>query len=103
VANCWGEKYCYSAYGNCPYVYAPVLQGWREAEKNLRNRVIAVNKREVSPTEKRKFGVSRVTGSESLDDLLSQSHYVSRHLHLTPETRHIIDAQRLAALKKEVF
>jgi phosphoglycerate dehydrogenase-like enzyme len=66
-------------------------------------RVIAVDKRKVSAGEKRKFGVSRVLAPESLDELLQESDYVSVHLHLTPETRHIINAQRLSAMKRGSF
>lgn len=66
-------------------------------------RVIAVDKRKVSAAEKRKFGVSRVLPTESLDELLQESDYVSVHLHLTPETRHIINAQRLVAMKRGSF
>jgi D-3-phosphoglycerate dehydrogenase len=66
-------------------------------------RVIAVDKRKVSAAEKRRFGVSRVLPTESLDELLQESDYVSVHLHLTPETRHIINAKRLAAMKRGSF
>jgi phosphoglycerate dehydrogenase-like enzyme len=65
--------------------------------------VIAVDKRPVPAAEKRKFGVSRVLGPESLDAMLGESDYVSVHLHLTPETRHILNAQRLAAMKRGSF
>jgi glyoxylate reductase len=66
-------------------------------------RVIAVDKRKVPSAEKRKFGVAQMRGPESLDDLLKESDYVSLHLHLTPETRHIIDARRLALMKQGSF
>lgn len=66
-------------------------------------RVIALDKRKVSAVEKRRFGVSRVLSPESFDELLQASDYVSVHLHLTPETRHIISAQRLAAMKRGSF
>ncbi len=65
--------------------------------------VIAIDKRKVLAAEKRKFGVSHVYGPGSFDDLLRESDYVSLHLHLTPETRHIINAQRLASMKKGSF
>jgi phosphoglycerate dehydrogenase-like enzyme len=66
-------------------------------------RVIAVDKRKVSMAERRKFGISRVRSPESVDELLQESDYVSVHLHLTPETRHIINAQRLSAMKRGSF
>jgi phosphoglycerate dehydrogenase-like enzyme len=66
-------------------------------------RIVAANKRKVSATKKRKFGGSRVLDPESLDDLLQESDYVSLHLHLTSETRHIINAQRLAVMERGSF
>jgi glyoxylate reductase len=36
---------------------------------------------------------------EDLDELLSQADVVSLHVPLTPETRHLIDARRLALMK----
>ncbi len=38
-----------------------------------------------------------------LDDLLGQSDFVSLHAPLTPETRHLIDARRLALMKPEAI
>ena len=34
-----------------------------------------------------------------LDDLLAEADFVSLHVNLTPETRHLIDAERLRAMK----
>jgi phosphoglycerate dehydrogenase-like enzyme len=62
-------------------------------------RVIAVDKRKLDAAELREFGFVQVNDQESLDDLLGESDYVSLHLHLTPETRHIIDARRLTLMK----
>jgi phosphoglycerate dehydrogenase-like enzyme len=66
-------------------------------------RLIAVDKREVSAAERREFGLAQVRGPEALDDLLGESDYVSLHLHLTPETRHTINARRLALMKPGSF
>jgi glyoxylate reductase len=38
-----------------------------------------------------------------LDELLSSSDYVSLHCPLTPETRHLLDARRLALLKPTAY
>jgi phosphoglycerate dehydrogenase-like enzyme len=66
-------------------------------------RVIAVDKRNVPRVEQRKYGVAQVRGPEALDDLLRESDFVSLHLHLTPETRHTINARRLALMKRGGF
>jgi phosphoglycerate dehydrogenase-like enzyme len=66
-------------------------------------RVIGVDKRKVSLTERRNYAVAQVRGPEFLDDLLAESDFVSLHLHLTSETRHIIDARRLVLMKPGSF
>lgn len=38
-----------------------------------------------------------------LDRVVQASDFLSVHLHLTPETRHIIDARRIASMKKTAF
>ncbi len=45
------------------------------------------------------YGVTKV----SLDDLLAQSDFVSLHLPLSLETRHLIDAQRLRQMKSSAY
>ena len=40
-----------------------------------------------------------VRKAADLDDLLAQSDFVSLHLPLTAETRHVVDARRLAAMR----
>jgi len=39
------------------------------------------------------------TLTDSVDELLAQSDFVTLHLPLTPETKHLINAQRLATMK----
>ncbi len=46
------------------------------------------------------LGVERV---HRLDDLLKQSHFVSVHCPLTPETKHILNAKTLALLPKGAY
>jgi glyoxylate reductase len=45
--------------------------------------------------------VERELGAEflELDDLLAEADFVSLHVNLTPETRHLINAERLRAMK----
>ena len=53
----------------------------------------------VSPEEARALGVTLV----DLDTLLAESDYVSICCALTPETRHLIDASRLARMKRSAY
>ena len=41
--------------------------------------------------------------SDEMDSVISRSDVVSLHLHLTPETRHIIDDRRLGLMKSSAF
>ncbi len=41
-----------------------------------------------------------VGGPDDLDRVVAASDYLSLHLHLTPQTHHIIDARRLSLMKK---
>ena len=41
--------------------------------------------------------------SEDLDDVIARCDFLSVHLHLTDETRHIIDARRLALMKPTAY
>jgi len=45
------------------------------------------------------LGVERFTGLDGLDELLASSDYVSLHVPLTDDTRHLIDGRRLRLLK----
>ncbi len=66
-------------------------------------RTIAIDVREVAAMEQAEYGVDWVRGPESLDQVLTESDFVSVHLHLTPATRHIIDARRLSLMKSTAF
>lgn len=63
-------------------------------------RSVAIDVRTVSDAEVGKYGATWVCNPDSLDVLLAESDFVSLHLHLTPDTKHIIDARRLALMKK---
>jgi phosphoglycerate dehydrogenase-like enzyme len=48
-------------------------------------------------------GVSFVGGPERLDEILAQSDYLAVTLSLSPETRKLLDAPRLAVMKSSAF
>jgi glyoxylate reductase len=49
------------------------------------------------------IGVRRDSDPHALEELVATSDVVSIHVPLTPETRHLIDASRLAAMKRGAF
>lgn len=78
----------------------------RQVAKRARGfglRVIAIDVRQVAEAEREEFCVEWVRDPGALDHLLQQSDFVSLHLHLTPATRHIIDARCLSLMKPDAF
>jgi glyoxylate reductase len=63
------------------------------------NMSVLYNKRTPDPDAEKELGVVFA----SLDDLLAKSDYVSIHLPLTEETRHVINKDALAKMKKGSF
>ena len=49
------------------------------------------------------FGLSFMGGPDALDQVVAESDVLSLHLHLNAETRHIINADRLAKMKPTAF
>jgi phosphoglycerate dehydrogenase-like enzyme len=62
-------------------------------------KISAIDVREVAEAERREFGLDAVGKPGAIDRFLPECDYVSLHLHLNAETRHILDARRLALLK----
>ena len=78
----------------------------RQVAKRARGfgmRTIAVDVRQVAEKERDEYGVEWVKGPDDLDQLLQESDFVSVHLHLTPATRHIMDAHKLSLMKPSAF
>lgn len=63
------------------------------------NMTVLYNKHEPDPKAEQELGVEFA----SLDDLLSQSDFVSLHVPLTDETRHMINKATLAKVKKAAY
>jgi phosphoglycerate dehydrogenase-like enzyme len=66
-------------------------------------RISAIDVRDVSDAEAREFGLDFVGKPADLDQVIAASDVLSLHLHLNPETRHIIDARRLRLMKPTAF
>jgi phosphoglycerate dehydrogenase-like enzyme len=60
---------------------------------------LAFDIRRISPEEHKKFGLEFAGGPNELDWMIRESDYLSLHLHLNPETRHIMDARRIGLMK----
>jgi lactate dehydrogenase-like 2-hydroxyacid dehydrogenase len=63
-------------------------------------RVIYQSRRAANPDAERRSGASR---SESLEALLAESDFVSLHCPSTPETHHLMNAQRFRAMQPHAF
>lgn len=63
------------------------------------NMTVFYNKREPDPAAEQELGVKFA----SLDVILSQSDFISLHVPLTDETRHMINKETLAKMKKGAF
>jgi phosphoglycerate dehydrogenase-like enzyme len=63
-------------------------------------KISAIDLRDVSPKEQQEFGLEFAGKPSDLDRLLSDSDYVSLHLHLNPETHHIINGRCFGLMKR---
>ncbi len=66
-------------------------------------RVSAIDIRAVGAEEAREFQLEFVGGPADLDQLIAEADVLSLHVYLSDETRHLIDARRLALMKPSAF
>jgi len=62
-------------------------------------RVLATDIVEVDTATRQEWGADAVYPADQLDELIPQADVVSLHLHVTPETRHTLDARRIGMMK----
>jgi phosphoglycerate dehydrogenase-like enzyme len=62
-------------------------------------RVIATDEAPLNDSELRLLGVEHCGLPDELDGLLGESDYISLHIPLTPQTRNLLDARRIALLR----
>ena len=62
-------------------------------------RIQAVDVRRIEPAILEELKPEFVGSPDDVDRVAAESDFLSLHLHLTPETRHIIDGRRLALMK----
>jgi phosphoglycerate dehydrogenase-like enzyme len=67
--------------------------------KGFGMRVIATELLEVDDQTREEWGADAIYSPDRLDDLIPEADAISFHLHVTPETRHIMDARRIALMK----
>ena len=63
----------------------------------------AIEIRKVPQKERRQFGLEAVGKPAELDRMLPECDFLSLHLHLNSETRHVIDRRRLGLLKPTAY
>jgi D-3-phosphoglycerate dehydrogenase len=66
-------------------------------------KVSAIDVRPISATEMNEFGLDFAGTPSDMDRVIAESDCVSIHLHLSPETYHILDARRIALMKPTAF
>jgi phosphoglycerate dehydrogenase-like enzyme len=62
-------------------------------------KISAIDVRDISKEEQQTFGLKFTGKPADLDQLVSDSDFLSLHLHLNQETRHLIDERRLSMMK----
>lgn len=74
----------------------------RELSRRARGfgmRVLATDIVEVDDATREHWGAEAVYPAERLDDLIGEADVISLHLHVTPETRHTLNAERISRMR----
>jgi len=66
-------------------------------------RNLATDVRDINEAEVREYGLEFAGGPADLDKVIAESDVLSLHLHLNPETRHILDGRRLSLMKPTAY
>jgi phosphoglycerate dehydrogenase-like enzyme len=87
-----------------------VLVGFGASAQELARRaaafsmkISAIDIREISLEEQKKFGLEFAGKPDRLDQLLAQADFLSLHLHLNKKTQRLIDQRRLGLMKPSAF
>lgn len=71
--------------------------------KSFGIKMSAIDIRDISDAEKQEYGLDFTGYPADVDKVIAESDFVSLHLHLNKETRHTIDARRLALFKPTAY
>src|SRR5258707_14256432 len=66
-------------------------------------RILTIDIRDITDAEKSEYHLEFAGKADQIDQLTAESDFLSLHLHLTPETRNIIDARRIGLMKPTAF
>jgi phosphoglycerate dehydrogenase-like enzyme len=66
-------------------------------------RIHAIDIRAISAEERREYGIEYAAGPEEMDHAVAAADFVSLHLHLVDETRHIFDEGRIRRMKPSAY
>ncbi len=62
-------------------------------------RTLAIDILDISTSDQLRYGLDSAGKPGDLDSVVAQSDYLSLHLHLNEDTRHLIDARRIGLMK----
>lgn len=66
----------------------------------FRMRILAIDIMDISGADQDRFRLDFAGKPDDVDDVIAQSDFVSLHLHLNEDTRHLMDARRIGLMKR---